>query len=87
MTDYQRLRPLILAEYIVATASTIRETAAEFGVPRSTVYKDVTEILKKINPQLFENVKIQLEINKHEGCVKGGKTRQAKLRELKKNPK
>lgn len=88
MKNYQEWRCLVLASYIVATPATIRETAKKFGVSRSTVHKDVTKRVEKVNPILAQEVKRQLAINKYNGVVKGGIAAQAKrklLRELNKN--
>lgn len=65
-------RAILFGEYIAETSSTVRETAKKFGLSKSTVHKDVTERLRKINPQLYYEVKNILEKNKSERHIRGG---------------
>ena len=39
-------RCIILGEYLVANKSTVRSVANKFGISKSTVHKDITQILK-----------------------------------------
>ena len=59
-------RSVELAEYLISQKATVRSTAKKFGVSKSTVHKDVTERLKKINPQLYKQVAEVLKINKED---------------------
>ena len=52
--EYGRERCETIAEYIIRTKDTVRGAAAEFGVSKSTVHKDITERLGKISPSLSE---------------------------------
>lgn len=79
--DYKE-RCVILAEYIVETGSTVRETAAKFGISKSTVHKDVTERLVKTDPSLEKCVKVVLEKNKAERHIRGGEATREKYRLL-----
>src|SRR5699024_11779840 len=45
-------RAVEIGEYIVQYHSTVRQTAKQFGVSKSTVHKDVTQRLLQINPVL-----------------------------------
>ena len=45
-------RATLLAHYIIETKDTVRSTAKKFGVSKSTVHKDVSDRLLKINPVL-----------------------------------
>ena len=65
-------RSVLLAQYIIDHKATVRSTAKEFGISKSTVHTDVTERLKKINPQLFTKVKEILDINKRERHIRVG---------------
>ncbi|MDF2568268.1 MAG: hypothetical protein K0R90_1724 [Oscillospiraceae bacterium] len=65
-------RSVLLGQYIVENKSTVRSCAKEFGISKSTVHKDVTQILKKVNPHLYNEVKKVLEINKQERHIRGG---------------
>ena len=70
-------RAVRLAEYIVETKNTVRKTALVFGISKSTVQKDVTERLKRVNPPLYREVGRVLEQNKQERHMRGGEaTRQ-----------
>jgi putative DeoR family transcriptional regulator (stage III sporulation protein D) len=65
-------RAVELGEYIIAHQTTVRGAAKEFGVSKSTVHKDVSERLKKLNPQLYIEVKHVLDVNKAERHIRGG---------------
>ena len=52
---YIEERAVDLAHYIIDTGDTVRGAAKKFGISKSTVHKDVSERLKKINPA-FKNV-------------------------------
>lgn len=52
MKDYIEERAVEIAYYIIEHKATVRQTAKIFGVSKSTVHKDVTERLLKINPAL-----------------------------------
>ncbi len=65
-------RAAMLGRYIVETGSTVRAAAKVFGLSKSTVHTDVSERLKKLNPQLYLEVREVLEINKAERHLRGG---------------
>ena len=65
-------RAEILARHIISTSDTVRTTALKFGLSKSTVHKDVTERLEKINRPLFASVREVLEKNKSERHLRGG---------------
>ena len=65
-------RAVTLGEYIIESGATVRDAAKKFGVSKSTVHKDVSERLKIVAPQLYEQVKEILEINKQERHIRGG---------------
>ena len=71
-------RCIRLGNYIVANRATVRRTAAEFGVSKSTVHKDVTEILKRVDVDLYMRVKHILEENKQERHLRGGEATKRK---------
>ena len=52
-----------LAEYLLANNTTVRAAAKQFGVSKSTVHKDLTERLEKINPALYQQVRQLLVFN------------------------
>ncbi len=61
-----------LAHYIIETKDTVRSTAKKFGVSKSTVHKDVSDRLLKINPILAKEVREILDENKAERHIRGG---------------
>jgi putative DeoR family transcriptional regulator (stage III sporulation protein D) len=77
MQNYIRKRAVRIAQHIIQTTDTVRQTADVFGISKSTVHKDVSERLPRINKQLAEEVKRVLEKNKAERHLRGGEaTRQ-----------
>lgn len=72
MKEYIEKRALDIAEYIIAHNATVRQTAKQFGVSKSTVHKDLTERLPQINPSLAGDARKVLEINKAERHIRGG---------------
>lgn len=65
-------RSIILAKHIIDTKDTVRKTARLFGISKSTVHKDVTERLRRLNHALFLSVHEVLEQNKSERHIRGG---------------
>ncbi|WP_077369542.1 sporulation transcriptional regulator SpoIIID [Anaerosalibacter sp. Marseille-P3206] len=78
MKDYIEERALEIAKYIISEKATVRQAAGVFGVSKSTVHKDVTERLPKINPLIANMVKSVLEQNKAERHIRGGKATKMK---------
>ena len=71
MSDIEE-RAKLLASYIIETKSTVRQAAKKFNVSKSTVHKDISERLEKVNPSLARDAKKVLEINKAERHIRGG---------------
>ena len=61
-----------LAVYIIENKSTVRAAAAQFGISKSTVHKDLTERLPRLDPALYKQVRQLLDINKAERHIRGG---------------
>ena len=61
-----------LASYIIETGCTVRGAATKFNISKSTVHKDISERLEKINPALWKEAKQVLERNKEERHIRGG---------------
>ena len=70
--DYIEERAEEIGQYIVESGATVRQTAKKFGVSKSTVHKDVTERLVKINPFLAARIRVVLDVNKAERHIRGG---------------
>ncbi len=65
-------RSVALGQYMIENNATVRSTAKQFGVSKSTVHKDVTERLFRANHNLYLEVKKVLDINKQERHIRGG---------------
>ena len=73
----QRERCVVLGEYLLEHAATVRSAARVFGISKSTVHKDVTERLRHVNNSLWMQVQELLNKNKQERHLRGGEaTRQ-----------
>jgi sporulation transcriptional regulator SpoIIID len=77
-------RAVILGQYIVEHKATVRAAAKIFGISKSTVHKDVSERLRKEDPELYAKVKDILEINKQERHIRGGLATKLKYERIKK---
>ncbi len=82
LSDYKS-RCVMLGQYIAEHESTVRQTAAVFGISKSTVHKDVTEKLMKENPGLYKSVLSVLCKNKAERHLRGGQATKLKYELLK----
>ena len=69
-----------LAVYILENKATVRAAAAQFGVSKSTVHKDLTERLPRVNPGLYQQVRQLLDQNKAERHSRGGLATRRKYR-------
>ena len=72
MKDYIEERAVDLANYIIETRATVRQTAKKFGISKSTVHKDVTERLIQINPILASEARKVLDVIKSQRHIRGG---------------
>ena len=72
MRAYVKTRCDLLADYIIRTGATVRDTAKVFGVSKSTVHKDLTERLENIDSSLAGQVREVLDLNKSERHIRGG---------------
>ena len=76
-------RAVNLAHYIIDSKDSVRGAAKKFGISKSTVHKDVSERLKKINPSLAKDVRVILDENKAERHMRGGMATKLKYIKLK----
>lgn len=72
MKDYIEERAIAIANYIIEHNATVRQTAKQFGVSKSTVHKDVTDRLIQVNPELANAARKVLDVNKSERHIRGG---------------
>ena len=73
-------RALNIARYIVDNKQTERNAAKVFNISKSTVHKDLTERLKKINRQLYLSARDVLDVNKAERHLRGGEATRKKYK-------
>lgn len=71
-----------IANYIIESNATVRQTAKAFGVSKSTVHKDVTDRLMQINPTLAKQARQVLDVNKSERHIRGGLATREKYRHM-----
>ena len=65
-------RAIELAHYIIDSKDTVRGAAKRYGISKSTVHKDLSERILKINPILASQVREILDENKAERHIRGG---------------
>lgn len=80
MKGYIEERTIEVAQYIIDNKATVRSAAKKFGISKSTVHKDVTERLSKINPALAIETKKVLDENKAERHIRGGEATKEKYK-------
>ncbi len=78
MNDVKTKRAVKLGEYIAANACTVRTAAEFFDLGKSTVHKDVTERLPKVEPELYERVRRILDYNLSVRHIRGGEATKLK---------
>ena len=72
MNTDMEARAKAIAEYIIETGGTVRSAASRFGISKSTVHKDITQRLERLNPTLFAQARELLDLNKAERHIRGG---------------
>ena len=72
MKEYIEERAVEIANYIIEEKATVRQAAKKFGVSKSTIHKDVTDRLARINPALASQARVVLDINNSERHIRGG---------------
>ncbi|MGN0367330.1 MAG: sporulation transcriptional regulator SpoIIID [Wujia sp.] len=75
-------RAVQIAMYIVEEQATVRQAAKKFGISKSTVHKDVTERLERINLNLARQTRKVLDINKAQRHIRGGQATKKKYANL-----
>ena len=76
-----RERCVILGDYLVEHQATVRSAAQVFGISKSTVHKDVTDTLRRVNTPLYDEVQSLLNKNKQERHLRGGEATRLKYSE------
>ena len=77
MKEYIEERAIEIANFIIEYNATVRETAKKFGISKSTVHKDLTERLPKVDQGLARQTAEILAYHKAIRHLRGGEaTRQ-----------
>lgn len=76
-------RCVMLGEYIIENKATVRQAGQKYGISKSTVHIDVTKRLRKINPELANEVDAVLQENKAERHIRGGAATKEKYQRMK----
>jgi len=69
---YIEERTILLAKYIIDKKATVRRAAKHFGISKSTVHKDITQRLQKLNLVLAKEIRKILDENKSQRHIRGG---------------
>jgi len=77
-------RAVALGLYMIEKGATVRSAAKAFRISKSTVHKDVTQRLRKMDPTLYRQVKALLDQNKQERHIRGGAATKEKYAQKKK---
>lgn len=81
MSKYIIKRVIDIANHIIDTKDTIRDTAKKFNVSKSTVHKDLQERLSQIDTNLYNQIKTIMNEHIETRHIKGGEsTRQLFIR-------
>ena len=72
MTDHIGERACQLAVYMIENRATVRAAAKKFGITKTTVHKDPSQLLPQYNKALYEQVKVILDTNKAQRHIRGG---------------
>ena len=72
MTEDKENRARELALYMIESGGTVRSAAAKFGISKSTVHKELVEVLPRISVPLFRQVRELMDQNKSERHIRGG---------------
>ena len=73
-------RVLREAEFIIANKATVRTTAKEFGVGKSTVHADMTKKLQELDEDYYQKVKDVLFVNLCQRHIRGGMATREKFK-------
>ncbi len=83
MTSDKDDRARRLAAYMIETGGTVRSAGKHFGLSKSTVHKDLCEVLPRASPALFAQVRQLLEQNKAQRHIRGGMATRRKYEDKK----
>lgn len=67
-----------LAVYMIENRGTVRSAAKAFGISKSTVHKDLSVRLPKLDQPLYQQVRSLLDENKSQRHLRGGQATKIK---------
>lgn len=73
----QRIRSI--ARYIIKNNATVRDTAVEFGISKSTVHRYVTIDLMCLDKKMYDEVRKVFDYNTSQRSIRGGITTKQKF--------
>lgn len=71
-------RVLKEADYVIVNNATVRQTAKEFGISKSCVYRDLSEVLPQYNLKMSAEVISVFQVNKALRHIRGGQATKRK---------
>ena len=80
MKEDMERRAVLLARYMIETDATVRSAGTHFGISKSTVHKDLTQRLRRVDQNLYRQVREVLNRNKEERHIRGGLATRRKYR-------
>ena len=80
MAEDRDRRVLEEARFIIRTGATVRTCAANFGVSKTTIHKDMRERLPELSPAMARLVDAVLNKNRAERHIRGGQATKEKYR-------
>ena len=82
MTDDKDERARRLAVYMIESGGTVRSAADHFGISKSTVHKDLCDVLPRASPALYTQVRELMDRNKSERHLRGGMATKEKYKRM-----
>ena len=83
MAEDRDRRVLEEARFIIRTGATVRTCAANFGVSKTTIHKDMRARLGQISPGLAAEAGDVLDRNRRERHIRGGQATKLKYSTVK----
>lgn len=80
MKAYIEDRVIEVANYVIDTQDTVRNTAKKFGISKSTVHKDLVQRLIYVKPELQGEVDKILKQHTEERHIRGGMATKRKFK-------
>lgn len=72
-----------IADYIIETKETIRQTAKKYNISKSTVHKDIKDRLKEIDSNKYRKIDEILKLHIKTRHILGGQSTKLKYEQMK----